>query len=87
MRVVIAWDSMINCSSTACSFDVPDIDLIIETAGGVWKCDSVSYDSSWEMCDFPVQAGEAYRARLQLHSPSASAQFTYFSIAWRNYVP
>jgi Subtilase family len=89
LRVAIAWDGTATCDSDAsdCTADQldADLDLKIYGAGGAVVCGSTSFDSSWEVCDMAVTAGETFQARI--HKASSNASNTYFSIAWFNYVP
>jgi hypothetical protein len=85
MRVVIVWDSMTSCSDSGCKEAVADLDLIVETPTGVRKCGSVSFDNSWEFCDFAVNAGENYKVRVRKWAVPVGTSYTYFSVAWHNY--
>ena len=46
---------------------------------------SSTWDSSWEICDIAVSAGEVYKAELVKGSVNAAG--TYVGIAWNNYDP
>lgn len=85
MRVAIAFDSTGTCGNSGCT-DVldADLDLHVRNAAGQMVCSSVTFDSSWEVCDFPVTAGETFTARLKKWATNASS--TYFGIAWFNWV-
>jgi hypothetical protein len=90
LRVVMAWDStatgcsLPNSNCTADTLD-GDLDLQIYSSSGGLRCWSASYDSSWEICDLPVNAGETYSARFRRFATNATG--TYVGIAWTNYNP
>ena len=85
MRVAIAFDSTGTCGNSGCT-DVldADLDLHVRNSAGQMVCSSVTFDSSWEVCDFPVAAGQTFTARLKKWATNASS--TYFGIAWFNWV-
>jgi hypothetical protein len=85
MRVAIAFDSTGSCGSSGCT-DVldADLDLHVRNSAGQLVCTSVTFDSSWEVCDFPVTAGQTFTARLKKFATNAPS--TYFGIAWLNWV-
>jgi len=94
LRAVIAWDATASgCSSAdgnGCTGDVIDADLdlhILKYVSGSWQeaCGSVTWDSSWELCDIPVNAGDLYEAVIVKNATNASG--TYLGIAWSNYDP
>jgi hypothetical protein len=95
LRVVITWDaSFQSCSQSmdgsGCTTDVLDADLdlwVSKWNGSGWDivCGSSSWDSSWELCDLAVGAGEQYRASVVLNAANAAG--TYIGIAWNNYDP
>lgn len=88
-RVAIAFDSStVGCSQldgTGCTGDAldGDLDLEITDESGNQVCYSGSYDSSYELCDFPVVNGKTYHARIVKWTTSATA--TYLGIAWQTY--
>jgi hypothetical protein len=90
LRVVIAWDaSATGCSYTdgsGCTGDTidADIDLWLINSSG-FACTSSSYDSSWEICDVAVTAGQTYTAQLHLNPNGIHQSQTYLGIAWNNY--
>jgi hypothetical protein len=88
LRVVIAWDSSTtgNASNGIASGDVPDADidlLLWNSTTGTLPCVSSSYDSTWEICDVAVNAGDKFQAQLYLKSNAAT--YTYLGISWYNY--
>jgi hypothetical protein len=87
MRVVIAWDATGACSGAgACTGSTldADLDLVIHDQNtGAVVCDSSSYDSSWEMCDFAVDCSTTYMAEIDKFATNASN--TYLGIAWLAY--
>ncbi len=89
LRAAIAWDSTATCdaSGVSCSNDVldGDIDLRIHNSAGTVVCNSMTYDSSWEMCEIPVTAGQTFTLRLRKWSQNANT--TYLGIAWMNWNP
>jgi len=85
MRVVATWDATAACdtSTNTCSSDAPDADLdmyVWDMSTGQQICDSNSYGSSWEGCEFPVTAGNTYLVNMALYSQSQPR--TYFGLAW-----
>jgi len=95
LRVVIAWDASPTCGSlgetcTRGALD-GDIDLYVwktSSSGfsippGVPTCTSTSYDSSYEICDFPAVGGENYV--IVPKKITSNASNTYFGIAWYYY--
>lgn len=88
-RVVIAFDSSNEyCNPTTgggCYGDAldGDLDLVVTDSNGNVVCYSASYDSSWEICDFPAVPAVTYTARF---AKAATPQpGTYLGIAWQNY--
>lgn len=64
-------------------FDSGDLDLVVTDSNGNVVCYSASYDSSWEICDFPAVPAVTYTARV---AKAATPQpGTYLGIAWQNY--
>ena len=55
---------------------------VSQYVNGSWQlvCASQTWDSSWELCDIAVNAGEVYKAELTRND-------TYVGIAWNNYDP
>ena len=94
LRVVATWDATAqNCDqvdASGCLGDVLDADLdlrISRWTGSSWQAvlSSTSYDSSWEVVDIAVGAGEIYKAELIKYSANSAG--TYVGIAWNNYDP
>jgi hypothetical protein len=97
LRVVIAWDStatgsngggcMTGAQPADCTVDTlnGDLDLDLFTSTGTLVTSSSTYDSSWEMVDVAVSAGNQFYAQMQkwvTNEPS-----TYLGIAWQTYNP
>jgi hypothetical protein len=81
---------MCNANGSGCQNDVLDGDLDLRVSkyvNGSWQslCASTSYDSSWELCDLAVSAGETYK--VELIKLVTTAAGTYVGIAWNNYDP
>ena len=73
MRVVLTFDaSATSCDSSgnSCTGDGldGDLDLVVGDSSGHTVCHSSTYDSSWELCDFAVTAGQVYTARYQKYA-------------------
>lgn len=94
LRVVLTFDSTAACSGAGgtCTADVPDVDMdlhIVKKTDGSWTpagafvCSSSTYDSTWELCDIPVLAGEEYLILVRKYSSAAPA--TYVGVAWNSY--
>lgn len=90
LRAAIAWDATASCDSngvscTASTLDA-DLDLMVyRDQDGALVCSSTTWDSSYEVCDLPVIAGETYTLKVVKHATPAAS--TYFGIAWYNYAP
>jgi hypothetical protein len=94
LRVVAAWDATAQgCDTTngsGCTGVNIDGDLdlyVMRWTGSSWvpACWSTSYDSSWELCDLAVNAGETYKVELVKSSTNSTG--TCLGIAWNNYNP
>lgn len=93
LRVVIAWDASPNqCQANGAECQAialdGDLDLwVSKFSNGTWQavCNSASNDSSWELCDIPVSAGEVYKAEVRRYT--AVKPGTYIGIAWNTYDP
>lgn len=94
LRVVLTLDATAACSGGSCSSDLPDADLDLHvfkktdtswSATGPLACSSSTWDSTWEMCDFPVASGEEYLITVKKYSNTTAS--TYMGIAWHSYVP
>ena len=93
LRVVVAWDATAQaCDNNGgdCLNDVLDADIdlrISKSVGSSWQvaCSSASYDSSWELCDIPVNSGDVYKVELLKYTTNSAG--TYLGIAWNNYDP
>ncbi len=94
LRVVMTWDSIANCtSSLSCSSDpLSDLDLYLYrklpgdsswTATGLLGGYSTSWDSSWEMADVAVTAGEEWL--ILARKNSFVSPYTYLGLAWYQY--
>lgn len=94
LRVVIAWDSTTNCPGAGggCTTDVQDADFDLHlfkktdatwTATGTLSCTSATWDSTWEMCDIPVLAGEEYLIAIPKYATSGAS--TSLGVAWYQY--
>jgi hypothetical protein len=86
MRVVMSWNGTATCSAdfTSCSADAldADLDLWVGDSSGNTVCQSTSWDSSYEICDFPVTEGQQYTVRLYKYSFNRR---TYAGLAWYRY--
>jgi len=95
LRVVIAWDATAVCPSGpagSCSSDTPDADFDLHlyqktdttwTTTGTMSCASSTWDSTYEVCDIPVLAGEDYLIGIMKYGTSGSS--TYLGVAWYTY--
>lgn len=96
LRVAMAWDASASCSwpGGTCTSDVPDADLDLHVFrmandgsyspyDGSYVCASSTYDSTWELCDLPVVAGENYLIAIKKYGTNAS--YTYLGLAWYQY--
>lgn len=92
LRAVITFDATPSCAGGNCTSDTPDADLdlhLFKKTDGTWTttgplaCASSTYDSTWELCDIPVVAGEDYLIAVRKWSTVASQ--TYLGVAWQNY--
>ena len=66
-RVVLTWTTWVGgCtnSSQFCDFDVPpDLDLrVVDKQTQQRLCSSLSFDSTWEACEFNAVSGRDYEA-------------------------
>src|SRR5262245_28969568 len=93
LRVVAAWDATAQLCSpngsgcTGVTLD-GDLDLwVSKYVSGSWQlaCTSTTYDSSWELCDIAVSAGETYKVELRKYVTNSTG--TYVGLAWNNYDP
>lgn len=89
MRFVLAFDGSATCSSdlSSCSGDSldADLDIVVQNSAGTTLCWSTSYDSSWEMCDLQVVAGQTYQIKVWKWNHTASV--TWMGLAWSHYTP
>jgi len=90
----MAFDASAACATYGgpCTADTIDADLDLHlfkktdtgwTPSGALACASTTYDSTWEMCDIPVVAGEEYLIGVRKWSSTAS--YTYLGVAWSQY--
>lgn len=89
VRAAIAWDSSPTCTSSgnSCTADAldADLDLLIYDAAGNLVCDSTTYDSSWEACDFQATPFANYTLKIKKYGTVTSS--TYLGVAWYSYDP
>lgn len=85
MSVAIAWDgTAVGCDPTdpttcgGVKLDA-DLDLHIYDPYGNLICSSASFDSSWEMCNFPLTYTN-YTAQIRRSTTTSTS--TYLGIAW-----
>jgi len=96
LRVALVWDATATCPSGMsgpCTGDTSDGDFdlhLFKKTDGTWTttgempCASSTWDSTWEMCDIPVLAGEEYLIGVRKYGTSGSS--TYMAVAWYSYV-
>lgn len=89
MRFVLAFDGSATCSAdvSSCSGDMldADLDIVVQNSAGATLCWSSSYDSSWEVCDLPVSAGQTFQIRVWKWNHNVSA--SWIGLAWNYYTP
>ena len=90
LRAAIAWDatpSGCNLPTSACTVDTLDADLDLYVfLNGTIVCSSTTYDSSWELCDIPITAGQNLSLKVQ-RAGSLNTSYTFVGVAWWNYDP
>ena len=84
IRVVLAWNSTPMCydpaTCTANEAIVPDLDLIIvNQTTGAFVQTSTSYDSNYEVVQFPANAGETYKVRILWYG---GGSHSWYAVAW-----
>ncbi len=91
LRVVMAWDSTasggcpVSSPPVDCTADTIDADLdlwVTNTSTGA-SVGSVTWDSSWEMVDLPVNPGDHFTVRFQRNATNATS--TFIGTAWYTY--
>lgn len=89
MRFVLAFDGSATCNSdiSICSGDVldADLDIVVQNSAGMTLCHSSSFDSSWEICDLAVSAGQTFQIKVWKWNDNVNS--SWIGLAWMHYTP